>query len=73
MAGAGAAADAADADLIVVGSHGHGHAASRVWGGLSYRLAHMARQPVVVVPPTWRSPTPDASATEAEPVPTTVG
>lgn len=46
-------ADEAGADLIVVGAQGHGGLADRVLGGASYRLAHRARQPVVVVPPDW--------------------
>lgn len=41
------------ADLIVVGARGHGTFAGRVIGGVSYRLAHHATQPVVVVPPHW--------------------
>jgi nucleotide-binding universal stress UspA family protein len=41
------------ADLLVVGARGHGTFAGRVMGGVSYRLAHHASQPVVVVPPHW--------------------
>ena len=40
-------------DLIVVGARGHGVIAGRVMGRISYRLAHHAAQPVVVVPPQW--------------------
>ena len=47
-------ADEEDTDLIVVGSQGHGGIADRVLGGASYRLAHRAHQPVVVVPRDWR-------------------
>jgi nucleotide-binding universal stress UspA family protein len=47
------AAEAEHADLIVVGAQGHGGIADRVLGGASYRLAHRARQPVVVVPRDW--------------------
>lgn len=39
-----------DADLLVVGAQGHGGLVDRVLGGASYRLTHLARQPVVVVP-----------------------
>lgn len=47
-------ADEEGADLIVVGAQGHGGIADRVLGGASYRLAHRAHQPVVVVPRDWR-------------------
>jgi nucleotide-binding universal stress UspA family protein len=51
------------ADLLVVGARGHGTLAGRVMGGVSYRLAHHATQPVVVVPPHWcRSEAPTAQA-----------
>jgi nucleotide-binding universal stress UspA family protein len=39
--------------MIVVGAQGHGNLAERVLGGVSYRLAHRAHQPVVIVPPGW--------------------
>ncbi len=48
-----AAAGAEAADLIVVGAQGRGGITDRVLGGASYRLAHQARQPVVVVPRDW--------------------
>jgi nucleotide-binding universal stress UspA family protein len=48
-------ADREGADLLVVGSKGHGGLADRVLGGVSYRVTHRARQPVVVVPPDWSS------------------
>lgn len=41
------------ADLLIVGANGHGGFADRVLGGVSYRVAHRASQPVVVVPPDW--------------------
>jgi nucleotide-binding universal stress UspA family protein len=50
-------ADAKRADLIVVGARGHGGIADRVLGGVSYRVSHRARQPVVVVPADWRKST----------------
>jgi nucleotide-binding universal stress UspA family protein len=46
-------ADRERADLLVVGAKGHGGLGDRVLGGVSYRVAHRARQPVVVVPPDW--------------------
>ena len=46
-------ADEEDADLIVVSAHGRGTIAGRVLGTASYKLAHRARQPVVVVPADW--------------------
>ena len=42
-----------DVDLVVVGAHGHGGLTDRVLGGVSYRVTHHARRPVVVVPPDW--------------------
>ncbi|HEV7535235.1 MAG TPA: universal stress protein, partial [Acidimicrobiia bacterium] len=44
-------ADREDGDLIVVGAHGHGGFGDRVLGGVSYKLSHRARQPVVIIPP----------------------
>jgi nucleotide-binding universal stress UspA family protein len=46
-------ADREGADLLIVGAKGHGGLAGRVLGGVSYRVAHRARMPVVVVPPDW--------------------
>jgi nucleotide-binding universal stress UspA family protein len=46
-------ADRERADLLVVGAQGHGGLADRVLGGVSHRVTHRARQPVVVVPPDW--------------------
>lgn len=43
-------ADKADAELIVVGARGHGSLSDRVLGSVSYRLAHHAARPVVIVP-----------------------
>jgi nucleotide-binding universal stress UspA family protein len=43
-------ADKADAELIVVGAQGHGRLSDRVLGSVSYRLAHHASRPVVIVP-----------------------
>jgi nucleotide-binding universal stress UspA family protein len=40
-------------DLLVVGAKGHGGLADRVLGGVSYRVTHRARLPVVVIPPDW--------------------
>lgn len=42
--------DAEHADLLIVGTKGHGGFAGRVLGSTTYRLAHHARQPVLVIP-----------------------
>lgn len=52
-AGLLSAAASEHVDLIVVGTKGHGNLPGRVLGGVSYRLAHRAQQPVVVVPTAW--------------------
>ena len=41
------------ADMIVVGAQGHGNVAEQLLGSVSYKLAHTAHQPVVVVPADW--------------------
>jgi nucleotide-binding universal stress UspA family protein len=46
-------ADREHADMLIVGANGHGGLSGRVLGGISYRVAHRARQPVVVVPADW--------------------
>jgi nucleotide-binding universal stress UspA family protein len=46
-------ADGEQVDMVVVGARGHGGLADRVLGGVSYRITHRARRPVVVVPPDW--------------------
>ncbi|HEU5002046.1 MAG TPA: universal stress protein [Actinomycetota bacterium] len=38
------------ADLIVVGAQGHGGMVGRILGGVTYKLAHHAHVPVVIVP-----------------------
>jgi nucleotide-binding universal stress UspA family protein len=49
-------ADRERADLVIVGAKGHGGFADRVLGGVSYRVTHRSRHPVVVVPPNWSGP-----------------
>jgi nucleotide-binding universal stress UspA family protein len=49
------AADAEAADLIVVGAQGHGGVGDRLLGNVSYKLAHTAHEPVVIVPADWSS------------------
>ncbi len=49
-AGLLAMVDDRDADLLVVGARGHGALADRLLGGVSYRVTHRSRRPVVVVP-----------------------
>jgi nucleotide-binding universal stress UspA family protein len=46
-------ADRERAALLIVGAKGRGGVAGRVLGGVTYRVTHRARQPVVVVPPDW--------------------
>jgi len=48
-------ADDEHADLIVIGAHGHGSFGDRLLGSVSYRVTHLARQPVTVIPPDWTS------------------
>ncbi len=48
-------ANAEEADLIVVGAQGHGGVGDRLLGGVGHKLAHTARQPVVIVPADWSS------------------
>jgi nucleotide-binding universal stress UspA family protein len=43
-------------DLLVVGAKGHGGLAERVLGGVTYRVTHRSRLPVVVIPPEWSDP-----------------
>lgn len=48
-------ADEEEADLIVVGAQGHGGVGERLLGSVSYKLAHAARHPVVIVPSEWNA------------------
>lgn len=45
-----ATADRHGADMIVLGAQGHGGLVDRLLGGVTYKVAHRARQPVVIVP-----------------------
>jgi nucleotide-binding universal stress UspA family protein len=45
------AADHLSVDMIVLGSHGHGGFVDRLLGSVTYKVAHRASQPVVIVPP----------------------
>lgn len=44
------AAEQAHADMIVLGAHGHGGFLDRVLGSVTYKVAHHAPCPVVIVP-----------------------
>jgi len=48
-------AEEANADLIVAGTHGHSLVAGLLIGSVTQRLLHIARSPVLVVPPPDRS------------------
>ena len=48
--GSGSGSTAAGENLIVVGAQGHGSFTDRVLGSVTYRLAHHADRPVVIVP-----------------------
>jgi len=55
-AGLLALTDSTRADLMVLGAHSHGSLADRLLGGTTYRVAHRAHIPVVVIPPDWTEP-----------------
>jgi nucleotide-binding universal stress UspA family protein len=44
-------ADQERADLLVLGAQGHGGVVHRVLGSVTYKVAHHAECPVVIVPP----------------------
>jgi nucleotide-binding universal stress UspA family protein len=48
-------AEDANADLIVTGTRGHSPVAGLLLGSVTQRLLHIARSPVLVVPPPDRS------------------
>jgi nucleotide-binding universal stress UspA family protein len=51
-----AAAEEEDADLVVLGTHGHGNFADRLLRSTTYKVAHRAKTPVVIVPIDWHAP-----------------
>jgi nucleotide-binding universal stress UspA family protein len=46
-------ADRERADMLVLGAHGHGRVVHRVLGSVTYKVAHRAECPVVIVPESW--------------------
>jgi nucleotide-binding universal stress UspA family protein len=48
------AAQAEHADLIVLGTHGHGSFTDRLLRSTTYKVAHRAGAPVVIVPSSWQ-------------------
>ena len=48
-------ADSVDADVIVVGNRGHSTLTEMLVGGVALRLLHIAKRPVLVVPPARTS------------------
>lgn len=42
------------AGLIVLGAHGRGALGDRLLGGTTYKVAHRAHTPVVIIPPDWQ-------------------
>jgi len=69
-AGLLALTDSTSADLVVVGAHSHGNLADRILGGTTYRVAHRARTPVVVIPPTGPDRQPHQPTTRPTQLPT---
>lgn len=45
-----------NAGLIVLGAHGRGALSDRLLGATTYRVAHRAHTPVVIIPPDWTPP-----------------
>jgi nucleotide-binding universal stress UspA family protein len=52
-AGILAQADEPEVTTVVLGANGHGGLADRLLAATSYKVAHRAKVPVVIIPPGW--------------------
>jgi nucleotide-binding universal stress UspA family protein len=46
-------ADGEPVDVIVLGARGHANLTERLLGAVTYKVAHLTRRPVVIVPTEW--------------------